>query len=277
MPKSLNLDNESERFNICLDSDGDLSFKANNINSLGNMRVTIKDDSGNVGIATADPAERLHVIGGRIRLENGTKKFDMRADGSQVDLETTTNDLYIRSNGTGNHVVINPGGNDGNVGIGGPTSPSASLQVRGEIALESNNSQYWNLSVDSDGNLALNANAHVGGNTQMTINDESGDVTIAGTLSQHSSIALKDNVVTLSAKEAFKVLENLNPVKFIYKNDKSRETHTGFIAEDSPDMVKSKDGKSICVTDVIGILARVIKEQQKSINTLAQKLKDLTI
>ena len=277
MANALNLDNGGELFNIFLESDGDLSFRANNRNGAGDARVTIKDDSGDVGIGTGSPAERLHVIGNRIRLQNGTKQFDMRADGAQVDLQTSTNDLYIRSTGAGHDIVINPQSADGNVGIGGPQSPNATLQVRGELGLESSTgTELWNMNVNSSGNLTFNSNNVVGGTTRMTINDDNGNVTIGGALSQNSSIALKENVVTLSAKEAFKILDNLNPVKFIYKNDKNKETHTGFIAEESPKMVTSEDGKSICVTDVIGILTKIIKKQQESINTLTQKMKELS-
>ncbi|MGL6344994.1 MAG: tail fiber domain-containing protein [Waterburya sp.] len=114
------------------------------------------------------------------------------------------------------------------------------------------------------------------GSPKVTISNN-GDVSITGTLSQGSSIELKDNITTLSIQEALEVLENLNPVKFTYKGDKNQETHTGFIAEDSPELVKSLDGKSICVTDVIGILTKIIKEQQESINTLVKKVKNLNV
>ncbi len=278
MPSSLNLDNGGQLFNICLETNGDLSFKADRTDCNGNTRVTIQDLSGNVGIGIENPAQRLHIVGGRVRLENGSRQLDMRADGSQVDLQTTTNDLYIRSTGTGNHVVINPFSNDGNVGIGGPQTPSATLQVRGEVGLEnSSGGELWNISVDSMGNLAFNANNVVGGNTRMLINDDTGDVSIDGTLSQGSSMALTDNITNLSAKEALEVLGNLNPVKFIYKHDNGQKIHTGFIAENSPEMVKSVDGRSICVTDVIAILTKIIKDQQESINSLAKELRDLNL
>ncbi len=87
---------------------------------------------GRVGIGTKSPATALHVTGNRIRLENAGKSLDMRADGAAVDLQTTTSDLYIHSIGTGHDVIINPYGNEGNVGIG-TSRPSTKLEVNGTL------------------------------------------------------------------------------------------------------------------------------------------------
>ncbi len=42
--------------------EGDLSFLTS-INTGGNLRVTVRDDTGNIGIGTSEPAEKLHVNG----------------------------------------------------------------------------------------------------------------------------------------------------------------------------------------------------------------------
>ncbi len=95
--------------------------------------------SGNVGIGTADPVQRLHVTGNRIRLENGTKRLDLRADGSAVDVQSDTSKLYLRSSGPGgnNHVVMNHAAADGNVGIG-TENPTHKLHVNAKAGLRQN-------------------------------------------------------------------------------------------------------------------------------------------
>ena len=88
---------------------------------------------GNVGVNNDAPQRKLHVKGDAIRLDSsdGTKTVELRTDGAQVDLGTTTNDLYLRS-ASGpppHHIVINPDTGDGNVGIG-TSNPAYKLDVK---------------------------------------------------------------------------------------------------------------------------------------------------
>ncbi len=100
---------------------------------------------GKVGVGTTNPSYKLHVIGdnsgsqkNRIRLENAGKRLDLRADGGAVDLQTETNDLYIRSTGSGHDVVINPFSDDGKVGIG-TENPSVQLHVQDNLSGSASN------------------------------------------------------------------------------------------------------------------------------------------
>jgi hypothetical protein len=74
----------------------------------GTTRVTVTT-AGRVGIGTSAPAEQLHVVGGRIRLQKpGTGKLiDMRTDGAENDITSYNADLYLSATGSGNRVVVN--------------------------------------------------------------------------------------------------------------------------------------------------------------------------
>jgi Chaperone of endosialidase len=88
---------------------------------------------GSIGVSNDSPQRKLHVKGDAIRLDSpdGTKTVELRTDGAQVDLSTTTNDLYLRSaSGAPPHnIVMNPDVGDGNVGIG-TASPAYKLDVK---------------------------------------------------------------------------------------------------------------------------------------------------
>jgi hypothetical protein len=89
-----------------------------------------------------------------------------------------------------------------------------------------------------------------------------------------SSRTLKENIVSLTPEEAIDTLNNLNPVKYNFKVDKD-ELCIGFISEDVPDMVAVKNKKGIVTMDVVGVLTRVVQEQQKTIADLNQRISEL--
>jgi hypothetical protein len=110
-------------------SNDDLQLRS----GINSTKMVVKAD-GRIGVGTLTPERQLHVFGDRIRLQNGGKFLDLRADGSAVDLHSETNNVYIRASGAGgnNKIVMNPFPGDGEVGIGTQT-PRCQLHVAGTI------------------------------------------------------------------------------------------------------------------------------------------------
>lgn len=77
-----------------------------------------------------------------------------------------------------------------------------------------------------------------------------------------SSREYKTDIRKLSTQKAIDTLKQLDPVEFAYKTD-SQEKHVGFIAEDAPELVASKDKKGMSSMDVVAVLTKVVQEQQE--------------
>lgn len=95
--------------------------------------------------------------------------------------------------------------------------------------------------------------------------------TAGGTWTDASSRALKENINDLTVAEAAATLKGLNPVRFNYKADKE-EKCVGFIAEDVPELVATKDRKGMSPMDVTAVLTKVVQEQQKVIDDLQRRI-----
>jgi len=109
--------------------------------------------------------------------------------------------------------------------------------------------QAWKLQLNADGSLQM---ANGAGCT-------AGGHWYDGGL---SSRELKENIEELGVAEAQAALEQLVPVKYSYKVEQG-ERHVGFIAEDVPDLVATKDRKAVGAMDVVGVLTKVVQEQDK--------------
>ena len=87
-------------------------------------------------------------------------------------------------------------------------------------------------------------------------------VSTGGVWTNASSRKYKTDIKQLTAEKAMSALTELKPVEFVYKAD-GQEKHVGFIAEDAPALVATKDRKGMSSMDVVAVLTKVVQEQQK--------------
>ncbi|MBC8427112.1 MAG: tail fiber domain-containing protein [Deltaproteobacteria bacterium] len=99
-------------------------------------------------------------------------------------------------------------------------------------------------------------------------------VSSGGVWTNASSREYKTDIRKLSTQKAIDTLKQLNPVEFAYKTD-AQEKHVGFIAEDAPELVASKDRKGMSSMDVVAVLTKVVQQQQKTIAELSKKVIEL--
>ena len=112
--------------------------------------------------------------------------------------------------------------------------------------------------------------------------------TAGGVWTDASSRELKENIEDLGVAEAEEALQALVPVKYNYRADKD-ERHVGFIAEDVPELVASKDRKTMSPMNVVAVLTKavqeldrksdeqqkIIQEQQKTIAELKSQMEEM--
>jgi hypothetical protein len=114
--------------------------------------------------------------------------------------------------------------------------------------------------------LTIIGNGDVGIGTQTPSNPlemaSGAYVTTGGVWTNASSREYKDNIKGLKVEDAMETLQGLNPVTFSYKVS-PEENHVGFVAEDVPDLVSTKDRKGLSPMDIVAVLTKVVQEQQK--------------
>jgi hypothetical protein len=179
-----------QSFNV---SSWDLQFSAGRQNTGSTInyftssavRMTIKSTTGDVGIGTTNPADKLHVIG-NIRINGG----DILNWGGQAFIQTIgANDMFFRPNSTLRMILTAAG----NLGLGnGFTSPAYLLDVSGSsrFGFTSTNTHQFTGSVSISGSLnataswannALTASSLVAANSYTITNLTASNISASGT------------------------------------------------------------------------------------------------
>jgi endosialidase-like protein len=197
--------------------------------------------SGNVGIGTASPADKVDIQGdaagavtGRIKNANATG-----FSGWEYVDETGTVGLFFGLDNANNVTRFN------------------SLNGNPIVFLLDSTER---LRFPTTGNVITAANGAF--------------LSSGGTWTNASSRSYKKDVVGLDASEALAAVRKLDPVKFRYQTEPGQQ-HVGFIAEDVPELVAMNDRKSLSSMDIVAVLTKVVQEQQKTIEQLSARLADL--
>ena len=101
--------------------------------------------------------------------------------------------------------------------------------------------------------------------TSIYVDDVNGYIYANG-FYQNSSRELKTNIRNWN-DSALSLLDNVSIVKFNYKEDLTNE-HIGFIAEDTPVELSTKNQNAMDTNNVIGILIKAVQELKEEIKKL---------
>src|SRR5206468_4172877 len=95
-----------------------------------------------------------------------------------------------------------------------------------------------------------------------------------GVWTNASSRDAKDHIRPLTLDDARATLEALSPVLFTYRAAPD-ERHVGFIAEDVPDLVATRDRTGLSPMDIVAVLTRVVQEQQATLEAQRKQMAEL--
>ena len=246
---------------------------------------------GRLGVNEPAPAGdvQVHVRGPRLRVQStdSARSIDLRTDGSAVDLQTSTSDLYLRSSTPAGpptrHIIMNPYPQDGNVGVGTQV-PAQKLHVAGSF-----------IRIDGAGN----EQAYLGGDGSMT-NFTGGifpspDVQIGSfnpsvrvmhcwnagaavwmdvvcdNLFEMSDEALKTDIRPL--RGALDTLGKLRGVSYRVKTDPGKRERVGVVAQEvAPVMpgavAQSSRGAAVSYSSFVPVLIEAVKELAAKVQAL---------
>ncbi len=98
--------------------------------------------------------------------------------------------------------------------------------------------------------------------THALVHESGAVLTIGGTWTNASSRALKQDIEPITSEQARDAVRALQPVGYRYKSELD-ERYVGFIAEDVPELVATKDRKGLAPMDIAAVLTKVVQDQEQ--------------
>jgi hypothetical protein len=217
--------------------------------ALSEDKLVVKDSTGTntvfaVQDGTSVPNRILVVSGGVPIMQNaGTAGFDFRNTGATF----------------GGAISVGTGGNPNLYAnwVASTNTKDDPSKVTWGVRLDVANDSFRVFRIPASSSTTTHL-FMINGNGSIT-SITGASLTAGGKWLDASSRDYKDNIEALTTEDAVDALKELNPVKFAYKADRS-EKHVGFIAEDVPNLVATKDRKGLSSMDIVAVLTKVVQE-----------------
>ena len=125
------------------------------------------------------------------------------------------------------------------------------------------------LLINSTGQMSF-GNAPPAITTHALLHQSGANLTIGGTWTNASSRALKQDIEPITSALARDAVRGLQPVGYRYKSELD-ERYVGFIAEDVPELVATRDRKGLASMDITAVLTKVVQDQDRLLDEEREK------
>ncbi len=131
--------------------------------------------------------------------------------------------------------------------------------------------------LDTDGDVAVGGGSTVNPPYKLTVYNSANTAygySDGGAWATGSSRKFKENIKDIEVNEALDAFKKLNPIRFNYKGVQDDE-HLGFIAEDVPEIVATRNRDAISAMDIVTLLTKVVQEQQEVVREQQETISQL--
>jgi len=216
------------------------------------MDSLVVDTTGNVGVGTANPAAKLDVIG---------------------DIHAT----FTGSNGGGLQQLLRMSANNAN---------AAKRSDVGFVMENAREGFSWSFRTEEDDQgftaskqatgareFTLKNTTNVAANVELIL--ANGASNVGGQWLNASSRSYKENINELSSEDAMQALKGLKSVTYEFKRDQENTQRVGFIAEDIPAMLATKDKKTVDSLQIISVLTKAVQVVQAKVEAKDLKIAEM--
>ena len=180
------------------------------------------------------------------------------ATGTTTNSATTNGNTYIKIKDDSTH--------RGQIKISGSGGTLVTSDASGNVTIATNLSSYVTTS---------SLTSTLAGYLPLSGGTITGNLTVGGELTISSARAKKKNIHLTNHTDALGEISKIAIVDYLYKNDKNKIPHIGFIADDTDSIFSTPSHNSMDLGNCVGMLLKAVQELNTKNRRLEKKIESL--
>ena len=212
----------------------------------------VVDTTGNVGVGTATPQSKLDVLGDISTTFTGVNNIGL-VELLKMSVDNTNPDKFSDAGFKLENARE------------GFSWAFRTLESTGGFAASKQGTGAKEFEIRNPTNVGTNVELHLA----------NGGKNIGGQWLNASSRSYKENINELSSADAMQALKELKSVTYEFKRDTENTQRVGFIAEDVPALLATKDRKTVDSLQIISVLTKAVQVIQAEVSAKDQKIAEM--